>query len=330
MLIKILIQLAYNPSGRKRKRGRENAPLMRTSTICSICKRSDRIVTDSESGEVICSNCGMVISDKIQNIYQPERRVFTLEETNNRIRTGSPASLARYDMGLATIIGKSDRDASGRPLDAAMCARMQSLRIWDSRTRFHTSASRNLIKAFNELDILKDKLILSDAIVEKVAYIYRKALERRLTRGRTTSGLMAAAIYAGCREMGTPWTLKDIAAASNLKRKDVARNYRTLLSILDLKIPNADPMKCIVKVANKANLTENTKREAISIMNEVAKKEISAGKDPMSLAASVLYVSCLKTGEDRTQTQIAHASGVTEVTVRNRYKDLKSKFQLNY
>jgi transcription initiation factor TFIIB len=181
------------------------------------------------------------------------------------------------------------------------------------------------MKAFNELNMLKDKLALSDSVVEKAAYIYRKVQDRGLIRGRTISGFMAAAIYAACREIGTPYTLRDIAVVGNIKRKDIARNYRKLLFELDLKFPNADPMKCISKVANKANLTENTKREAISIMEEVSKRQIDAGKDPMGLAASVLYVSCLKTGEGRSQTQIGSPSGVTEVTIRNRYKELKSK-----
>ena len=143
-------------------------------------------------------------------------------------------------------------------------------------------------------------------------------------------GIMAAATYAGCREMETPWTLKDIAAASNIKRKDIARNYRMLLSELDFKVPSADPMKCIVKVANKANLSENTKRQAISTMNDIIKKEIPAGKDPMGIAATVLYISCLKTGENKTQTQIARAAGVTDVTVRNRLKELRIRLHLNY
>jgi transcription initiation factor TFIIB len=266
-----------------------------------------------------------VISDKIQDIHRSERWAFNTEEKNIRSRTGVPGSLAIADMGLATIIGRNDRDASGRPLDAEMRAIMERLRIWDIRTHSHSPADRNLIKAFNELNMLKDKLALSDAVVEKAAYIYRKVQDRGLIRGRTISGIMAAAIYAACREIGTPYTLRDIAAIGNIKRKDIARNYRKLLFELDLKVPNADPMKCISKVANKANLTENTKREAIGIMKEVSKREIAAGKDPMGLAASVLYVSCLKTGEDRSQTQIANASGVTEVTVRNRYKELKSK-----
>ena len=302
---------------------------MQTPFMCLICK-NNHIITDSESGEVICSSCGTVISDRNQEISRPEWRFYSAEQENDRSRTGIPITLAKADMGLATIIGKSDRDASGHLLDGAMRNRMQRLRTWDLRTRSHTSSDRNLVQAFSKLDMLKDKLALSDAVVEKIAYIYRKVQHRGLIRGRTISGLIAAAIYAGCREMEAPWTLKDIAAASNVKRKDIARNYRMLVFELDLKVPNADPIKCIVKVANRANLTENTKREAIAIMKDVAKKEISAGKDPMGLAATVLYLSCLRTGEETTQTQIAHASGVTEVTIRNRLKELKSKLHPNW
>lgn len=258
---------------------------MQTPFTCLICK-NNRIVTDSESGEVICSNCGTVISDRNQEISRPEWRFYSAEQENDRSRTGIPITLAKADMGLATIIGKDDRDASGHLLDGAMRNRMQRLRTWDLRTRNHTASDKNLLQAFSKLDVLKDKLALSDAVVEKIAYIYRKVQHRGLIRGRTISGLIAAAIYAGCREMETPWTLKDIAAASNVKRKDIARNYRMLLFELNLKVPNADPIKCIVKVANRSNLTENTKREAIAIMKDVAKKEISAGKDPMGLAAN--------------------------------------------
>jgi transcription initiation factor TFIIB len=302
---------------------------MQTPFMCLICK-NNHIITDSESGEVICSSCGIVISDRNQEISRPEWRFYSAEQENERSRTGIPITLAKADMGLATLIGKDDRDASGHLLDGAMRNRMQRLRTWDLRTRNHTASDKNLLQAFSKLDVLKDKLALSDAVVEKIAYIYRKVQHRGLVRGRTISGLIAAAIYAGCREMETPWTLKDIAAASNVKRKDIARNYRMLLFELNLKVPNADPIKCIVKVANRSNLTENTKREAIAIMKDVAKKEISAGKDPMGLAATVLYLSCLRTGEETTQTQIAQASGVTEVTIRNRLKELKRKLHPNW
>ncbi|SRR5579884_368128 len=300
---------------------------MQTSIVCSICKKG-QTVTDPESGEIICRNCGLVISDKAQE-SRAEWRAFTTEEVNDRSRTGIPRSLARHDMGLSTIIGKTDKDASGRRLDVSMRSTMDRLRAWDFRTQAHTPTDRNLRQAFSELDRLKDKLGLSDPIIEKTAYIYRKAQERGLVRGRTISSVVAAAVYIACRESGTSRTLKDIAAIGNIKRKDLARTYRLLVLELDLKIPMVDPLKCIVKVANKANLSEKTKRQAMNIMHDVTRSGISAGKDPMGLAASVLYLSCLNTGEGRTQTDIADAAGVTEVTVRNRYKNLKSQLELN-
>src|SRR5919202_3357859 len=196
--------------------------------LCSICNRSDRIVTDSESAEIICSNCGMVISDKVEDTSHLERHIFTqggqIDET--RARTGAPTSLARHDMGLATMIGRGDRDASGTKIDSSITSVMQRLRSWDFKTHLHSSTDRNLNTAFKLLNTLKDKLRLSDTIVEKAAYIYRKAQERGLVRGRTIPAVLAAALYIAYRELGVPKTMKDIAAASNLKRKDIARVYR--------------------------------------------------------------------------------------------------------
>ena len=313
----------------KRKPSSSNLQL---TPICSICK-SNQIITDSESSELICSKCGQVISDKVEQ-DGPEWRNFDLlspgQSNTNRSRVGMSTSLARHDMGLSTIIGRTDRDASGQKIDAAMRSTMDRLRVWDYRTQIHSATDRNLRNAFFKLDILKDRLGLSDSVVEKAAYIYRKAQERGLVRGRTISGVLAAAIYIACREMGISRTLKDIASYSNVKFKEVAKSYRLLCIELDLKVPIVDPMKYIVKVANKANLSEKTKRQAAEIMNNIiTKREISTGKNPMGLAASVLYMSSLKTGENITQSNLSNAAGVTEVTLRNRYKDLINRLELN-
>lgn len=299
--------------------------------ICSICNRNDKIVTDPESGEIICSNCGVVISDKIQDINRPERRAFSFEEANDRSRTGSPASLARYDMGLCTMIGRSDKDAGGHKLDAATRSKMVRLRIRDVRTQAHASIDRNFKQAFDELAILRDKLELSHAIVEKSAYIYRKAQARGFVRGRAITALLAASVYIACREMEIPRTLRDITAASNVKRRYLAKAYRLLIREFEYKVPNVDPMKCIAKVANNTNLTEKTKRKAMSIMEEIVKNEISLsmGKDPMSLAATLLYLSSLNTDEKLKQEDIANAAGVTGATLRNRLKDLRNQLQLD-
>ena len=303
-----------------------SSPQPQSSSTCPMCKDNLLIITDTNSGETICSRCGMIVLDKIQNINQPDWRTFSHAEHEDRSHIGIPMSLAVHDMGLATVIGKSNRDAGGKKMDNTM----QRLRILDSTAHIHGSSDIGLIHAFNKLRILKDKLTLPYVVVEKAAYIYRKLHGRKLSRGRPVSALVAASVHIACREMNTPRTLKDIAAASNIKRKQLAKAYTLLFIELDIKVPLADQTKCIAKVANKANLSERTKRHAIRAMDEIKRKDddmVSAGKNPMALAATILYFSCLKTGENKSQFDIAEAAGITEVTIRNRSRDLKNKLE---
>jgi transcription initiation factor TFIIB len=144
-------------------------------------------------------------------------------------------------------------------------------------------------------------------------------------RGRSILAVVCAATYIACRDLGISKTMKDIAIASNVKQKIIARVYRQLMLEFDYKVPNIDPVKCIAKVANNTNLSEKTKRHAINIMQKVTENEISAGKDPMGLAATVLYMSCIKTGESISQKDISYMAGVTEVTLRNRFKDIRNQ-----
>jgi transcription initiation factor TFIIB len=299
------------------------------SIKCSICGRIRTAIADPDSGEILCSNCGMVIAETNQDDVNPERRAFTSEEQNARARTGAPSSLSRHDKGLTTVIGKTNKDAAGRELDANARSTFKRLKTWDIRTQVDSSTNRNLYRAFYELNVLKDKLGLSDAIVEKTAYIYRKVEHRGLVKGRTIPGMLAAAIYLACREMGTPRTLKDIVRSSNIKRKAIARNIRILTVELGIKAPVFDPMKCIVKVANAAQIRERTTRHAFKMMNELLRgKTASAGKDQMGLAASILYIACKETGERKPQKVMASAAGVTEVTIRNRVRDLAKNLNL--
>ncbi|KAF6242535.1 transcription initiation factor IIB [Nitrosopumilus sp. b1] len=303
--------------------------MVKTGNQKSKCPRCAKgtLLTDANTGENFCDKCGFVITDKVEE-SGPEWRSFSKEEGDNRSRTGVPTSLAMHDMGLATIIGTADRDATGKPLSASMRSTIERLRTWDSRSQVHEPVDRNFRQAFSELDRLKDKLAVGDAVIEKAAYIYRKALEKGLVRGRSISALIASALYAACRDTETPRTLKDIGHASNIKRKDIARCYRLLLRELSLKMPVVDPIKCVARIASKAGLNEKTKREATKILQTAEEVKISAGKDPMGLAAAALYVACVTNGENKTQRDVAEAAGVTEVTIRNRYKGLKTALDL--
>ena len=286
---------------------------------------SDLVVTDPDTGELIRKDTGEVISDNALS-QEKEWRSFDIEEEKNRARVGVPTSLAFHDMGLSTTIGKELTDASGNLIDAATRLRMGRLRMWNSRSQSHSPTERNLQRAFTMLSRLKDRLGLPNHVTEKAAYTYRKAQERGLIRGDTIGSVLAASIYVAARQSGVLRTLDDISESSNVKPKQAARSYRRIISELDIKVPLIDHAKYIVKVANNLNFDEKIKRRALELMEQAQKKNILVGKDPISMAASILYLVNLAEGQQnspRTQAEIAKAAGVTEVTLRNRSKELR-------
>ena len=295
-----------------------------SGTRCSVCM-GRQLVTDENTGEVFCSKCGFVLTDRLADTGA-EWRSF-LNDESNRARAGAGTSLTMHDMGLSTIIGPVNKDSSGKPLSPGIKSSIERLRTWDSRTQALTSADKNLRQALNEMNKLKDKLALSDAVAEKAAYIYRKAMEKNLVKGRTIHGLVAACLYAACRNAETPRTLDDIADEINMRHKDVARCYRLICRELELKMPVVDPVKGISRIASLVGLSEKTQRSAAKMLNLAKKKGLAAGKDPMGMAAAALYLACINTGEIKTQKDISAASGVTEVTVRNRCAGLRAMYE---
>lgn len=280
------------------------------------------MITDLESGEVVCGSCGLVSPDKMLD-GRPEWRMSDPENNGNRQRVGPPNSLALHNMGLTTTIGMGNKDFTGRRLDSSANFAMQRLRAWDARSRAQSS-DKSLMQAFGELGRLKEKLGLSNAVIEKTTYIYRKAQEKELIRGRTISSILAAAIYMACREMGAPRSIHDVAKITNVRSKALSHDYRMLVLELGIKVPLIDPEKYVAKIANKVEISEKTKRIAIEMVKKIVKKEISAGKSPIGLAAAVLYLSCLRNNENKTQRDISDAAGMADTTVRNRIRDLKA------
>ena len=280
-----------------------------------------KIITDQNTGELFCSNCGLVVTDKIMDTGA-EWRSFANDQTE-KTRVGAGTSLTIHDMGLSTIIGTANKDSTGKPLTSNMKSSIERLRVWDSRSQAHTSQDKNLRQALNEMNKVQDKLALTDSVVEKAAYIYRKSLEKKLVRGRSIQGLVAACLYAACRNTETPRTLQDVANGMNIRKKDIARCYRLIFRELELKMPVIDPVKGVSRIASVAKLTEKSKRKAVKILNQAKETGLVAGKDPMGIAAASLYLACITTGEIKSQKEISIASGITEVTIRNRCVSLR-------
>jgi len=305
---------------------KEGAIRQRLIDKCPECGSSN-LVHDYDTGETVCGDCGLVLYEQMMD-KGPEWRAFTQEEKASRSRVGVPTSYSVHDKGLSTAISQVDRDAFGRKLPLSTRLQMWRLRKWQIRSRVHSSIDRNLAQAMAELDRLSDKVYIPPPTKEKAAVTYRKALDKGLVRGRSIAAIAAAALYAACRGSGTPRTLREIAEASLVDKKDVARCYRLLLRELEVHMPIADPLTYVSKIAERTGITGKTQGIAIQILREARKRRAAAGKDPMGLAAASLYIACLKNNEKKTQKDIAEAAGVTEVTVRNRYKSLKKQLNL--
>ena len=300
--------------------------MLNNEDVCPECG-STNIVHDPDSGELICGDCGLVMKDTMVN-EGPEWRAFTPTEKNSRSRVGVPLSFAVHDKGLTTMIGRVGRDAFGRKLPMDTKLQMLRLRKWQIRSRVHSSVDRNLAQAMAELDRLSDKLHIPPSIKENAAVIYRKALDRGLVRGRSISAITAASLYAACRMTQTPRTLREISDQSPIDKKDIARCYRLMLRELNIQMPKPEAQLRVPKIAAKVGVGEKTQQTAVDLLRRATELKTTAGKDPMGLAAAALYIACVMCDEKRTQKMIADAAGVTEVTIRNRYKGLKEALDL--
>jgi transcription initiation factor TFIIB len=294
---------------------------------CPNCGKKNTFVLDS--GELVCSNCGFVLREKIEETT-PEWRTFaTSPGDESPARAGSPTDLAKHDMGLSTVIGSEDVDAKGRAFNSSMRSTFERLRTWDSRLKVHTSQERDLRKAFRDLGITSQKMNLSISIVEKAAYIYRKAFERKLIRGRTISGMIAAALYAAIRETDTPRPIKDVAEASAVDLSDIRRNYRVIVKELDLRMPVLDPRRLVSRISKRVGVKDRTELRAVDLVRQAEEAGIASGKEPMGVAAAAVYLASLLESDRKTEKEISAASGLSEVSIRHTYSQMKSGLKIS-
>jgi len=292
---------------------------LKTCTETACMKRP--VITDSTSGEVVCGSCGLVLSEKSEYANADNVSANQVHEVKNR--SGS-TSMAMYDYGLSTRIDFKNKDASGKALSIDMRNRFISLRTWDARSQSE-QADRNMKFSFSLLDALKANLSIPDMVIERAAQIYRKAIVKKMTKGRSIASVMCASLYAACREANIPRTLNDIAKAANISRTVLSRSYRTLIRRLDLSLKPYDSSEFINRIASNAMISEKIKRDALEILSKITKKETLTGRNPLGVASSVLYLSCIANGEKITQEVLAKASGITTVTIRNTIPSIRKE-----
>jgi len=281
-----------------------------------------KLTRDYELGEVTCGNCGLVINESMLD-SGPEWRAFDAEQAKERARGGAPLSYMRPNKGLVTEIDQYNRDIRGARLPSKKQAQFYRMRKWHKRASIASSTERNLAIALSELNRIASYLGLPESIREAAALTYRKCIEKGLIRGRLIESIVSAVIYAKCREYGIPRTLNEIAQISGVKKKEIGRAYRNISAELDMKIPLADPAYYVPRFTAALGLSGKVQEKAIFLMKRATKKHLISGRGPTGLAAAAVYTASVLCGEQRTQKEVADAAGITEVTIRNRYKELK-------
>ncbi|MEW5955067.1 MAG: transcription initiation factor IIB [Candidatus Micrarchaeota archaeon] len=293
---------------------------------CPECN-SDKLRKHSGRGELVCADCGLVIEE---NLIQegPEWRAFDAEQRASRARTGAPLKYMSPNKGLVTEIDQYNRDVRGGRIAPSQQAQMYRMRKWHKRASISNSIERNLAIALTELNRVASHLGLSESIREASALLYRKCVEKGLIRGRQIESVVSAVVYAICRQYGIPRTLDEISNVAEIPKKEIGRTYRLITQELELKVPLTNPVFYITRFITALKLSGETQHKAVEILNDAIKKGLISGRGPMGVAAATVYIASVITGERRTQKEVADVAGVTEVTIRNRYRELKKALDL--
>ena len=277
-----------------------------------------------EKGEIICKDCGLVVEDKMVEFGQ-EWREFDSDSGDDasQRRTGAPLTYTQFDQGLGTEVGQK---ADLLSLGAKDRNKFFRLRKW--QYRISTAIERNLKLALAELKRVSSYLKLPKSVEEEAAMIYTQAVQRGLVRGRSMESVVAGALYAACRRHEVPRTLDELSEASGIEKKEIGRTYRFVTRELGITILPSNPADYIARFASSLKLNAETQSKAVEILESAQHEELTSGRGPTGIAAAALYVSALIHGEKRTQREVADVAGVTEVTIRNRYKELLDKLKL--
>ncbi|MEM0467384.1 MAG: transcription initiation factor IIB [Candidatus Thermoplasmatota archaeon] len=295
-------------------------------TQCPECG-STHLTKDYSRAELVCNSCGLVIDEDLID-HGPEWRAFDSDQQEKRARVGAPMTYTIHDKGLSTMISWQNKDSYGKSIPTRNRAQLFRMRKWQSRSRVSNASERNLAVALTELDRLSSGIGLPRTVRETAAMIYRKAVMKNLIRGRSVDGVAAASLYAACRQCNVPRTLDEISDVAHMSRKEIGRNYRFIARELGLKLMPTSPQDYISRFCSELKLSRDVQAKCIDILNEAAKKELTSGRGPTGIAAASLYIASVLCGERRTQREVADVAGVTEVTIRNRYKEVAKKLGL--
>jgi transcription initiation factor TFIIB len=283
---------------------------------CPEC-RSKHLIRDYGKAELFCADCGLVITENIVDLG-PEWRAFDFEQVSRRARVGAPMTYRIHDKGLSTLVAWSSPSQG-----------QYKLKKWQQRTHIANTTERSFIFALSEIDRMASTLRLPMNIREAASMLYRRAMKKRLIRGRSIEGITTAILYVTCRQYGVPRTLEEVREVSRVGQKEISRAYRFLLRELDLKVTPASPTDFVPRFCSLLDLDGEIRSKAVEIIKKASEAELTNGRGPIGIAAAAIYIAAILSGEHRTQKEVSDVTGVTEVTIRNRYKELSEQLDID-
>lgn len=283
--------------------------------VCPEC--GGQLVKDEERGELVCNECGLVVKEK-QIERGPEWRAYTQEERESRARTGAPETVLLHEKGLTTEMGR------GRNLSPEKRRQFRRLRQRHKETRMQTSQERSLSTGLQDLRRMSSQLGLPNVMLELAATIFKQAVNNDLLPGRSIEAMTSASLYLGTRMAGSPRTLDEISDVAHVPRTEIGRAERYLRAELEVNVPPVSPKDYLPRIVSELDLSGEVELEAMDLVDRASKQGIVSGRDPMSISAAAVYLAARELGEDVTQGDVAEISRVSEVTIRNRYKELQA------
>lgn len=287
---------------------------------CPECGSVD-LTYDDQRGEIICNECGLIVEEKMVDTGQDVGGQF--DKSDKKGRGGAPMSLQKFDKGLTTNVGEI---SDIYKLEAGQTRKFLRLKKWQERVS--TSIERNLRLAMAELRRVASFLTLPSVVRDEASRVYNFVLQRGLVRGRSMESVIAACIYAACRSYNIPRTLDEIASASDVERKEIGRTYRFIVRKLKIKVTPSSPKDYVSRFSSILHLSPKAQNHALKILKKADISELTSGRGPAGVAAAALYVAALINDEKKTQREVADVAGITEVTIRNRYKELIDRLDL--
>lgn len=286
---------------------------------CPECS-SSTVYPDDVRGELVCEECGYILQNGLID-RGAEWSAFSHAEGEEKSRVGSPLSETMHDRGLTTKIHWQDVDAHGRSLSSKKKEQLERLRTWQTRIRTKDASERNLQLALTEINRMSSVLGIPQSAREVAATIYRRALDENLIRGWSIEGVASSSLYIACRKNGIPRSLDEFEGVARVGRTEIGRTYRYLVSELDLEMEPVDPKRYVPRFCSELEIEGEVRRRAMEILDAAAAAGICSGKSPTGLAGAAIYTASLLCDERQTQAEIAAVAQVTEVTIRNRYKE---------